>query len=207
MKTLIAVPCMDQVAAPFAQALASLNKEGECSVAFHIGSLIYDSRNNIAKQALQMGADYVMWFDSDMTFPADTLQRMLQHMREGKEIVSGLYFRRVSPFTPVAFREIIIGDTPESCSWKDFNDYPKGKIFEAAGIGFGCAMTKTEVLLDVAMNYQTMFTPLMGFGEDLSFCHRAAQLGHKIWIDPTIKCGHIGHMTVTEAVFEATREA
>ena len=40
MKTLIAIPSMDQVPAQFAQCLATLNKVGECAVSFQIGSLI-----------------------------------------------------------------------------------------------------------------------------------------------------------------------
>ena len=41
MKTLIAVPCMDQVPAPFCQSLAQLQKEGECVLAMKSGALIY----------------------------------------------------------------------------------------------------------------------------------------------------------------------
>ena len=49
MKTLIAVPCMDSVPSQFAQSLAMLQKVDECAIAFQIGSLIYTSRNELAK--------------------------------------------------------------------------------------------------------------------------------------------------------------
>ena len=71
MNILIAVPSMDSVPAHFAQSLASLKKVGNCAVAFKVGSLVYTSRNELAQHALKMGADYVLWLDSDMKFEPD----------------------------------------------------------------------------------------------------------------------------------------
>ena len=69
-KILIAVPCMDQVPAQFAHSLATLTSYGiegyDISIWFNLGSLIYTSRNAIAKKAIMDEADLVMWFDSDM---------------------------------------------------------------------------------------------------------------------------------------------
>ena len=64
MKTLVAVPCMDQVPAQFAQSLALLQKVDECAIAFQMGSLIYNSRNNLATMAIQKGVDQILWLDS-----------------------------------------------------------------------------------------------------------------------------------------------
>jgi hypothetical protein len=35
-------------------------------------------------------------------------------------------------------------------------------------------------------------TPEGYIGEDYLFCDRARSLGHEVWIDPTIKLGHMG---------------
>ena len=94
-KVLICVPCMGQVAALFAQSLALLQKKGhETAIDFKIGSLVYESRNKLAKEAIEMGADYTLWLDSDMAFPPDTLFKLLE---ADKDIVRGLYFRRSPP--------------------------------------------------------------------------------------------------------------
>ena len=37
-----------------------------------------------------------------------------------------------------------------------------------------------------------MYYLLLGFGEDLSFCIRAQELGRKIYCDSRIKMGHVG---------------
>ena len=79
-KILVCVPCMDMVAAGFAQSLAMLQKGGnETAIMFQCGSLVYDARNKLAKQAIEMGADWTMWFDSDMIFEPDTMVRLLKH--------------------------------------------------------------------------------------------------------------------------------
>ena len=55
-KILIAVPCMDQLPAQFAHSLATLTSYGiedtQISIWFNLGSLIYTSRDQIAKKAL-----------------------------------------------------------------------------------------------------------------------------------------------------------
>ena len=58
MRTLIAIPSMDQVPAQFAASLAMLEKpKGETVVGVQIGSLIYEARNQLARQAIKMEAD------------------------------------------------------------------------------------------------------------------------------------------------------
>lgn len=198
MSTMIAVPCMDQVPAQFAQSLATLQKEEKTYITFQIGSLIYTSRNNLAKLAIQYGVDNVIWFDSDMMFAPDTMLKLLKYAGRG-EIVSGLYFRRVQPFTPVIMDKLEFEDG--RAIWHDATNIPD-EPFEVAGCGFGCVMTPTEILMDVQAKYGTLFTPINGTGEDLSFCWRARQLGYKIICDPSISLGHVGHHVITREFYE-----
>lgn len=202
MKTLIAVPCMDQVSAHFAHSLAVLNKVGECQIGFQMSSLIYTARNDFAKKAINLDVDALMFFDSDMIFPADTLERMVQHIEDGKEIVTGVYFRRRAPFSPVLYEELKYDAKTQESSWKDLADLPQTfEPFEVAGCGMGCCIIAKPVLLDLLLNYQTWFNPIANFGEDLAFCLRARELGHKIWCDPTLSCGHVGQLIINEKVW------
>lgn len=194
-KILICIPSMEMVAAGFAQSLAMLQKKGhETALCFETGSLIYDARNKLAQKAVEMGADYTMWFDSDMIFEPDTMARLLA---QDKDIVSGLYFRRSPPYTPVAFKELDI----EARKWEDQN-LPT-ELTKVGGIGFGCVLIKCDVLFEVAAKFGTWFEPINGFGEDLAFCWRARECGYDIYLDPSVKCGHVGHMIVTDKFFEA----
>lgn len=199
MKTMIAVPSMDQVPMQFTASLALLQKTADCSLAIQMGSLIYNARNDLARQAIETEADYVLWLDSDMVFPADTLTRLLK-LKDRAGMVSGLYFRRSQPFTPVVYETL--ENTAEGPFFTEFKKIPD-EIFECAGIGFGCVLMSAEVLFDVLAKYPNPFEPMPGFGEDLTFCWRARELGHKIICDPSMSLGHVGHHIITREFYEA----
>lgn len=200
MKTLIAVPCMDSVPAQFAQSLALIQKVDECAIAFQMGSLIYNSRNNLATMAIQKEVDYVLWLDSDMIFPPDVLKKMLEDRDKG-DIITGIYYRRVSPFKPVLFSKLSIDD--KGCYWEGYDDYPTDRLFDIEGCGFGCVLTPTNVFLNVIAKFDNMFAPIGGVGEDLSFCWRARECGYKIIADPRIQCGHVGHFTIDKQFYDS----
>ena len=199
MKIMIAVPCMDQTATPFTMSLAMLRKVDECVLASEQGSLIYIARDNLAKKALKMDADYVLWLDSDMVFDPDVLERLLEDKEKG-DIISGLYFRRAAPFSPVLYESLELSKDNIPI-YTEFSAIPED-VFECAGIGFGCAFMKTDVFLAVALKYGQMFHPFCGMGEDLAFSWRARQCGFKIVCDPKIKLGHVGHVIITEDFYK-----
>ena len=204
-KVLIAVPCMDQLPAQFAHSLATLTSYGiedvQISVWFNLGSLIYTSRDQIAKRALSDEADLVMWFDSDMVFNPDTLIRMLKFIDAGADIVTGVYYRRTPPFTPTIFKTMEIDPETGAAEWTPFDEIPK-EPFEVAACGFGCVLMRTEVFVAVFAKFGYMFTPIGNVGEDIAFSWRARQVGYKIIADPSIKLGHVGHTIITEEFFK-----
>lgn len=201
-KTMIAVPCMDQMPMLFCQSLALLQKPENCVLAMQAGSLIYTSRNSLATKAIQMDADYVFWMDSDMVFKPDTLIRMLKTLEENPDIdiLTGVYFRRVPPYTPTLFDKLQMNGT--ICEWSEFKALPS-EPFEVGGCGFGCVLMRTEVLLSVQSKHGNMFAPIGNNGEDLAFCMRARDCGYKIICDPSIVCGHVGYHVIDDAFFRA----
>lgn len=202
---LIAVPCMDLVPIQFAQSLATLEKVGVCVIASQCGSLVYTSRNNLAAQAIQRGADYVMWFDSDMVFPPATLKILMDDIKKqkGDVIMTGMYCRRVAPFHPTLFETLEIEG--EKSTWVDVKDVPED-LFEVAGCGFGCVLAPTQVFVDVMAKFGHMFSPIGDVGEDLSFCWRARQCGWKFVCDPRIELGHVGHHVITREFYQEYRD-
>ena len=203
MKILIAVPCMDQVPVPFCYSLASLRLVGECKLVMKAGSLIYTARNDLATESIKQDMDYIFWLDSDMVFKPDTLVRMMETLQahDDIDILTGLYFRRVPPYSPVLFDQLEIGEDGE-CHWSEFKKIPEG-LFEVGGCGFGCVLMRTEVFLDVQSKHGNMFAPIMNNGEDVAFCWRARDCGVKIFCDPSIVCGHVGYSVVDDQFFRA----
>lgn len=197
------MPCMDQVPAPFCQSLAQLQKVGECVLTMKSGSLIYTSRNALATIAIQSEADYVFWLDSDMVFKPDILVRMMETLQKNDlDILSGLYFRRVPPYSPVLFEKLDITSETETADYAEYQKIPDG-MFEVAACGFGCVLMKTDVFFDVQAKFGNMFAPIGNNGEDVAFCWRARECGYKIYCDPSVICGHVGYSVVDDQFFKA----
>jgi len=200
MKTLIAIPCMDMMPMKFVACLIALQPVGwPCARYFEASSLIYDSRNKLARAAIEADVDRVLWLDSDMEFEPDLMIRLNNRIEEGRDFVSGLYMSRKKPIRPVIFKDIHVEDTPagKKAVVPSYEDYPENEIFEVEACGFGAVMTTGKLLRDVTEKYGLPFTPVMGYGEDIAFCFRARELGYKVWCDSSIELGHIGTKTYT----------
>ena len=206
MRILVAVPCMDMMHTQFVHSLLTLHMTDEYEVRFGASSLIYDTRNQLLVYALENGFDRVLWFDSDMKFGPETLTYLNEDMEKGFGIVSGLYFKRKPPHSPVIFKQceiVKLEDGMLDPTSEPYDDYPDDCLFEIAACGFGCVMMDMTVAKDIVDQYGRMlFMPVAGFGEDLSFCMRARMAGHKIWCDSRVKLGHVGEMVFDESYYK-----
>ena len=199
MKTLIAIPCMDTLPVGFVQSLIYMHKGDNPTIYLKPNTLIYDSRNLLSLYAIENGYDNVLWLDSDMLFPPDTLQRLESN---NVDMVTGLYVRRHEPVVPVIYDTIEEPmRNPDGKLTKNvspYTNYPRNSFFPIDGCGFGCVLTSVKLLRDVWDKFGPAFSPYPWAGEDLSFCYRANQLGYQIYCDSTISCGHIGTYVYTE---------
>lgn len=214
MKIMIAIPCMAKIDTPFVQSLLNLAASGvpgaQVQVQFSEGSLIYDSRNQIANIAIEKEFDRVFWIDSDMVFEPDILKRMSTRMDEGVEYVSALAFRRLPPHLPVIYQEIGFKkseDGHDVPTLTPYEFYPENSFFEIAGSGFGCVMTSVQLLKDCRDTFGLPFSPRLGFGEDITFCLECQELGRKMYCDSSIKIGHLSRITVDENIYKEVRDA
>ena len=204
MRTLIAVPCFDMMDTEFVRSFIDLEKPDGTAYALITNTMIYEARNMVAQNAIKDGFDRVLWLDSDMVIPPDALIRLNADMDTGLEYVSGLYFKRKAPINPVICDTInrqISEDGTVECSATSYRDYPKDALFEIAGSGFGCVLTDCGLLSRLVDKYGAPFTPMMGLGEDLSFCLRATCVGAKMYCDSRVKCGHIGSVIFDESAY------
>lgn len=193
MKLLIAIPCMDTVPVPFMQSLIRLTQKlsadgVDYTVAIESGTLVYMARDRLAGRAVNQGYTHVLWLDSDMVFEPELLED-LQFC--GKDFVTGIAHGRRKPFASCLFKNI---DLNHLELWK-LEDYPTD-TFEVAGCGMACCLMSTEVIKQVMVANGTAFNPIPQYGEDLSFCKRAAALGFKIYAEPTVRLGHIAHIAI-----------
>jgi hypothetical protein len=179
MKLAICVPARDTVHAGFAKALANLaaqlQKDGiDYEILINLGSVIPQQRNTLVQEAQQINATHTLWLDSDMYFPASTVNQLLKHK---KPIVAATYSTRVKPLRSVAF--------------VDRNDLDirltsNAGLHEVFGVGMGCMLVDIEV-------YRYVQRPWFQYlynrdtqdlsGEDIWFCQCARDAGYEIYVD------------------------
>ncbi len=163
------------------------------------------AREEAAKLALEVDADYLYMIDDDMTCPDDLFERLYRH---DVDIVAPLAFTRNFPHKAVLY-EIKEGWDPVSRSPYFVNHhvdkYQKDSLVEADAVGFGAVLIKMKVVR--AMTGQKFMDGCTsGTGEDILFCHKARKLGFRVFMDTSTKLGHLSHpIEVTEAYAEKVR--
>lgn len=196
MRTLIAVPCMDEMDVGFVRSLVNLKRVGDTAVNFVSGSLIYQAREQLAAIAVDEESDYVLWLDSDMVFPS-TL--MLDLIAQDKDIITGVCAARRAPYYPCIYRN-------NNGAMEPILDFGS-RLIEVDSCGFAVLLMKTHILEEMFNKYNTCFQPVLGYGEDFSFCLRAKEMGYKIWADPNIEIGHIGKTVISKNAYRRIANA
>lgn len=173
---------------PFIDSLIRLVKRNpQLQLTYSHAGTIPDGRNAILDIAKQVNADYVLFIDSDMTFPLDgNMTLKLSMERHGASIGCGVYFGTYPPYEskPMAYQE------------KDGRQIPLDSWNEITSIT-SCGMGFTLITKDL-FDLRFRFEP--GKGEDHLFCQEARKLGKKLILDPTVKCGHIRTIVLTEEI-------
>lgn len=194
-KILIAIPTAKNIEVETFKAIYDLEiPEGyQTTFQYFYGYNIDQVRNLIADWVVN-GFDYLFSVDSDISFPSDTLKKLLAHDRD---IVSGLYIQRIPGKHTL---EIYEANDRGGVSHISYGKIKGRGVVEVQGCGFGCVLVKAEVLKTVGypqFRYHSALDHKNTVSEDVDFCRKALAKGFRIWADTTIKCRHIG-----QGVFE-----
>lgn len=195
-KLMVAIPTLDYMHEKFVESLTNLTKHLcelgiEFDICFERGTLVYIARDKLVKKAITEDYTHVLWLDSDMVFEPDVIDILFE---TDKDMVCGLFRGRhekrvvclYSSLSPITRYEAL-----------DSNPELLNDILEVDACGFGCVLTKVEMLQAIFNTYDfTCFTPTRMFGEDLSFCYRAKKCGYSIWCNPMAPVGHVGNAIV-----------
>lgn len=168
-------------------------------------SVVSRARNLIAYEFLESDCDHLMFIDSDMTFDPDSVIRLLA-WNQSKAIVGGAYQARKAG--KVYILSLDGGEGVNGTEGTVSMD-AMGNV-KAHRIATGFMMIQRQVFEKLRANhpewrhkdtnsnkllhayFDFMTTPEGYIGEDFLFCDRARAEGFDIWIDPTIKLGHMG---------------
>jgi GT2 family glycosyltransferase len=156
-------------------------------------SNVVRARTELARIALEWGADHLLWLDSDQTFPPNTLARLLS---TGQAIVGCNISTRAEPCQPTARDPSgrLVHTTPEEAA--------RNVLQEVGSIGFGVLLTAAELFAKLPRPWFLMPDDQGTIiGEDYYFCRQARAAGYRIYVDQglSMQIGHIG-----ERVFRIT---
>lgn len=195
----IGVPSGDHVHADFSMALAAMTYFGRPNTGFALisgkSSIVTTSRNMIVNEALKATdkegnpLQWLLFLDSDMTFPADTLRRLMAH---DKDIVGAIYCRRAGNHEPhgIPMDKAVYGKRLTT------------GLIEMEKMPTGVLLIKLDVFRRMARPFFRIFyqdadeqyPEGLTFGEDYNFSDQARALGYQLWCDVELshQVGHIG---------------
>lgn len=178
---------------------------------FTLGGRTVDiARNILVNRALEQGAEWLFFLDSDVLIPDGTIDKLVERNRP---IISGMV-------------KMKSGDGTLWCAGVNTND---GKflftntadwttpLITADVVGCGCLLVHSSVFWKIKGEYPDLqyfeFTkdrgykpekypdPLMAnVGEDIYFCLLAKKCGYEITVDTTVRCEHISTIMLGEHI-------
>jgi hypothetical protein len=180
-KLAVLVPCRDTLHSAHALSLAEMVKfntmnDLDTHVFMDASTILLTQREKLATEAINIGADYMLWIDSDMAFPATTAVRLLAH---NEPVVAANYVRRQFPCKGVAYETI--GDWENPLPFEVCDD-----LVEVEGIGMGCILIKTSIFEEMTKPwFEFQWTPASNdfLGEDMYLCQKIAAAGYSIKVD------------------------
>lgn len=197
MPGLIAIPHMGSVPVPFMQSFCTLMTQfhkvpggppATMWVGYHWTHL---AREKAAEKCVKDKHDWLLFLDSDMTFPPDTIERLLSH---NKPIVSGLCFKRQWPPRPTIYRSL----DADMNSVANLTEWDPLQKIDAAGCA--CLLIRREVLEAVPAPWFALDE--WPAAEDVGFFVKVRKAGIEAYADTTVSCGHVGPYEFGEADFQ-----
>ncbi|MFA6134726.1 MAG: hypothetical protein WC869_11990 [Phycisphaerae bacterium] len=203
----ICIPSGDMWHADFSFDLAGMllytttSSSGPLEVGMHNHrlSVLPTARNWLVRDALTAGASHILFLDSDMRFPPDTLLRLLSH---DQDIVAANCVQRAFPTRATAW----------AAGAHVFTEADSTGLEEVESIGTAVMMIKASVfgaMKPPAFFFEPKPDDAFSFlGEDQYFCRKARECGFKVWIDHDLSqhVAHVGTLAYTPAMALACRD-
>lgn len=188
MSGTIGVPCNDSArysffSASLSQILAPINT----SIRWAFGSDRIRGRNNLVRESLEAGSEWLWFLDDDHCFSPYLLRQLLAHE---VSMVTPVYMQRQMPFAPVVYTDR--EEDGKTYTPLFLPDYPpdQTELVPIRAAGTGGMLIYSEV-------FRAVGEPWFEHGyasEDLIFCEKAREAGFPLYCDLQ---AHLGHLTST----------
>ena len=175
------------------------------------GNVLVHQRNECIQK---MDGDWILFIDSDMSFQPEAVATLVKTREKfDLDIVGGLCFQRTPPFQPTMY----VRAANAEHGYTFLEDWGDDEAVEVDATGMAFTLIHKRVF-DRILRKQTgqgfpdletrkRMTPPPFFrwtgeyGEDFLFCREAQEAGCRIFVDTSVKIGHVGPTTVNEETF------
>ena len=206
MRILIAVPTFETIYPDTYKSIWDLDKDGH-EVLFDSvrGYDVATARNKIAYKAMELGAEFVLTVDNDVTLPKDALKRLLENPTD---VCLGYYAHRgddnlyhgrtcICKLKDENGKEYYHYPLESEYTGKELREMQNDGVekIEIHGGGMGCALIRTDVFRKLSypwydwVNYGDKNRGMLS--EDLYFCSLCRASGIRIYADVRVGCGHL----------------
>jgi hypothetical protein len=153
------------------------------------GTYVHSARQEMLESLIGEGVTHILWVDTDMTFPPDSLIRLLEH---NVPVVGINYSQRGLPPDYVAIKKVglpgeKLATLPESTG-----------LEEVDAMGMGLMLTRIDGLRNLPAKpwfaHEWLEDKKQWLGEDVYFCGKLREAGVKLLVDHDLskECGHLG---------------
>lgn len=190
--------------------------EGGGRLSYQAGANLSGPRNEVVRKFLAYGkADWLWMVDSDMTFPPDTVERLLEHADPEKApIVGGLCFGLTDTGDVMPTLFDLAGDDSATTEWVRYTDWAPDTMMQVAATGAACLLvhkTAFETIRDFehpgrpgrpGFNdafpwFQEVEHNGRSVSEDITFCARAGWCNIPVYVNTAVQIGHIKDRLLT----------
>lgn len=184
---------------------------------------LVEARNQAVGEFLaSRDADWLLWLDTDMGFPADLCDRLLEAADPAERPVVGALAFAQKETVPDGMGGWRCTAAPTIYDWARMPDgregfttrwdYPAATLVRCAGTGSACVLIHKSVFAKIAAKFGPVWYDMAPnpttrglIGEDLSFCVRAGALGVPVYVHTGVQATHMKQVWLAEGDYMRER--
>jgi len=166
------------------------------------GPNISTPRNTIVRDFLEDNlAPWLFMVDTDMWFPADTLDRLIAAADETQRPVMGALCWSLDGGERFPTMYELTEKQPGQLAFRRYSKWPEDTVMRVSATGAACLLMHRDALLAVEKSSKdpaapwfretSVGAPLALMGEDMTFCLRLGAAGIPVHVHTGVKAGHM----------------
>jgi GT2 family glycosyltransferase len=163
------------------------------------GLSIAQARDDLVKVFLSTGREWLYMADTDTIFTPNVISRLLRRADDDHMVINGLVYANGHPPFPMMYERVADTSSGSLGVYRMISEWEPKSLVRVDGTGAGSLLVHRDVFLEIEKRFPRPssiwfeYTPMGTFtiGEDFTFFMRAMEAGFKVWVDTSVRVGHI----------------